>query len=533
MPKRSPRNPGAISAHPPKSKSNPSIPSAVGKMPRVQFAANAENNANSCPRTNHTPQTTPAKQINPSHHPASTPHQSNIPSNSIPNESSNIPFITPPCYAKAKNKEDNTRNPTKPDPQNDREKRMNTRQIYAEIARTLAKGEPIAQATVIETKGSTPRKSGSLMLVHRNGTLSGTIGGGCGEADVIRTAKLALQDGLPRQVQADLTEDISREAEGVCGGTLEVFIEPWQPRHLALAKALTAHHDGNQHVIMHQVIDGSPATLRGARLLTDAQGRILEDPHHLQEHLPEYPFNDANPSSSAPAAASSVPSNPGEEPPRLRTITKQRADQHAEQDTKQNAKQDANWKVYTEHWTPQPQLLIVGAGHIAEPLEAFARACSFATTVIDDRRLYANRERFPQAERVVCGPILEVMQQIALSTQSYVVLVTRGHTLDLDALKVLIERPEKPAYVGMIGSKRRIAAVFTLLDEEGYPQDRFAHVRAPIGLSIGAETPEEIAVCIAAELIAVRRQAGSDNRPLSLLSRQERRRSQQEVASPA
>ena len=132
----------------------------------------------------------------------------------------------------------------------------------------------------------------------------------------------------------------------------------------------------------------------------------------------------------------------------------------------------------------------------------------------DDRTLFANRQRFPDATQVVCGPILDVVREINLNPHTYLVLVTRGHTLDMDALRVVIDRGEKLAYLGMIGSTRRIRAVFQLLEEGGYAREKFEHVRAPVGLDIGAETPAEIAVCIVAEMVAVKRGAGSDTRPL-------------------
>ncbi len=175
-------------------------------------------------------------------------------------------------------------------------------------------------------------------------------------------------------------------------------------------------------------------------------------------------------------------------------------------------------QVYSERWDPQPSLVIVGAGHIAEPLEQVARIAGFRTVVVDDRRLFANRERFPEAHQVVCGPILEVCRDIELSRHHYVVLVTRGHTLDMDALRVFIDREAPLAYLGMIGSKRRVGAVFQLLEEEGYGREAFEHVYAPIGLNIGAETPAEIAISVLAEMIAVRRRAGEDTRSLVRIS---------------
>jgi xanthine dehydrogenase accessory factor len=142
----------------------------------------------------------------------------------------------------------------------------------------------------------------------------------------------------------------------------------------------------------------------------------------------------------------------------------------------------------------------------------------FRTVVVDDRTLFANRERFPAAHQVVCGPILDVCREIELSPHHYFVLVTRGHVLDMDALRVLIDRREPVAYLGMIGSKRRVSAVFELLEQEGYARELFRHVYAPIGLNIGAETPAEIAVSVMAEIIAVRRQVRDDTTSLVRLT---------------
>lgn len=131
--------------------------------------------------------------------------------------------------------------------------------------------------------------------------------------------------------------------------------------------------------------------------------------------------------------------------------------------------------------------------------------------------MFANRERFPGASEVVCGPILHTLQQMPLSPRTFMVLVTRGHTLDMDALRVVVERGAPLAYLGMIGSVRRVRAVFDLLAREGIPRERLGDVRAPIGLDIGAETPAEIAIAILAEMIAVLRESGPDTRAMSLI----------------
>ncbi len=361
---------------------------------------------------------------------------------------------------------------------------MNHRDVYQEIENELRAGKPVVQATVIQTRGSTPRKEGSTMLVKTDGTLYGTIGGGCGEAGVIQKAKLSLLDGQFREELADLTEDISMESEAVCGGTLRVFIEPWKPEPtaIALAEELKTLAAKDQPVVVHQVVKSAGGTAVGRRIVQSVSGERL---------LPT-----GNPGNTVPSADPGVPlpMAPDKKPTQVT--------------------QAGGYEIYTERWDPTPTLVIVGAGHIAEPLEALGRMCGFYTVVVDDRRLFANRQRFPQATDVVCGPILDVVRQLELTPQTYLVLVTRGHTLDMDALKVLIERNEPVAYVGMIGSTRRIRAVFELLEQQDFPRERFRHVHAPIGLNIGAETPAEIAVSILGEMIAHRHNAGEDTRPL-------------------
>ncbi len=154
-------------------------------------------------------------------------------------------------------------------------------------------------------------------------------------------------------------------------------------------------------------------------------------------------------------------------------------------------------------------LLIVGAGHIAVPLARLGTICDFQVTVLDDRPQFANAQRFPEADNVIAADFIPSLQKLRqagrLDSRTYIALVTRGHQYDVDCLTEVLD--DELAYVGMIGSKRRIRAVFELLQKEsGLPKSRFEHVRAPIGLNIGAQTPAEIAVCIMAEIINSYRQ---------------------------
>jgi xanthine dehydrogenase accessory factor len=167
-----------------------------------------------------------------------------------------------------------------------------------------------------------------------------------------------------------------------------------------------------------------------------------------------------------------------------------------------------SWHLFIEPVSPTPELVIVGAGHIARALCRIAVMLGFNVVVLDDRPEFASKNWFPDALSVRVIDFSDAFHGVRITPFSFVVLVTRGHKYDYDCIFQLLERKERPAYLGMIGSRRRVRATFEALVRDGVGVDRLAHVRAPIGLDIGAETPEEIALAIAAEIIAVRRGRG-------------------------
>ena len=189
-------------------------------------------------------------------------------------------------------------------------------------------------------------------------------------------------------------------------------------------------------------------------------------------------------------------------------------------------------KVFVDVQVQPPHLIIVGAGHIAVPLASIAATCDFAVTVLDDRPQYAHPARFPTAQRVIAGPFRPELAALRGTTgfdkHTYIVLVTRGHQHDVDCLVEVLDDPM--AYIGMIGSQRRIRAVFDLLEQEqGIAPEKFDRIYAPVGLDIGARTPAEIAVCIMAEMINVMRQGPAI--PKSQQIRQERQTRRERVAA--
>ena len=174
-------------------------------------------------------------------------------------------------------------------------------------------------------------------------------------------------------------------------------------------------------------------------------------------------------------------------------------------------------ELYVERVTPPDELVLVGAGHIAQPLSRIGALLGFRVTVVDDRPDFARRDRFPDADRVVVADFADPFAGIPIGPRSHVVLVTRGHRYDYDCVRALARAGAQPAYVGMIGSRRRVRAAYEQLAAEGFDEDRLARIHAPIGLDIGAETPAEIAVAIAAEMILAAR--GGTGEPLGERSR--------------
>ena len=253
--------------------------------------------------------------------------------------------------------------------------------LFEQIVQLRRDGKRAALATIVHTNGSIPSYESSRMLVREDGTISGTIGGGCVEAEVWAAAKEVIRNEAPRKMVFNLNNEASYDNGLICGGTLEVFVEP-----------------------------------------------IL----------------------------------------------------------------------------PQPTLYIFGGGHVSMALAHTAHSAGFAIGVIDDRESFANAQRFPMARKIYTS-FEEAFDKLRPNASSYLVIVTRGHRDDMRVLAWAVKTAAR--YIGMIGSKRKVLSVYKALAAEGIPMEQFDRVHAPVGLEIGALTPEEIAISIAAELIAVRRNA--------------------------
>jgi len=248
------------------------------------------------------------------------------------------------------------------------------------LVEVLQNNKPAAVATVVRTRGASPREAGAKMLVYPDGSIVGSVGGGEMELRVIAAAKDALRDGKPRYLDMTLSNE-QRGDPMICGGEMEIFVEP-----LTLA----------------------------------------------------------------------------------------------------------------------PTLVLVGAGHIGAAVAQLAKLNGFRVVVLDDRAEFVTPENFPHADERIAGDIAEKIRAIDITPQTYVVLVTRAHTLDAALLGAVVEKDA--AYIGMLGSERRVLTVKNLLKQKGVSEAALARVHAPIGIPIQAETPQEIAVSIMAEIIQVKRQ---------------------------
>lgn len=170
-------------------------------------------------------------------------------------------------------------------------------------------------------------------------------------------------------------------------------------------------------------------------------------------------------------------------------------------------------ELYVERWSPRPEIVIVGAGHVARPLATVGRLLDFRVTVLDDRPELATRERFPDADRVIVADFERPFADVAVGPRTSLVLVTRGHRHDYDCLRALAATGTEPSYVGMIGSRRRVRAAFEQLAAEGVDAVWLSRIHAPLGLDIGAESPAEIAIAVGAEIVLASH--GGSGRPLS------------------
>ncbi len=361
-------------------------------------------------------------------------------------------------------------------------------QIWAEALRTLERGQPFALATVVNVRGSTPREVGAKMIVREDGQF-GTIGGGCGEAEVFRKARVLLEEKNERGArlaEVDLTGDFDQREIGTCGGIMDVFVDLWSPaRDLQIARRLADAADRSAPGALLTVVDAG-SRCRNA-------GRVA----HVYRS-PRFGARDAGPIDLPAAGFAQIVERTTDAIPTLLEV-----DGAGGMQPVTRLEPNGGVRLFVDPIVGAQRLIIVGAGHIAVPLCALGAMLGFHVTVIDDRASFANRERFPRADEIIVKPFTDAIDSLALDGHCYLVSVTRGHSFDEEVVRAALMQP--CGFVGMIGSRRRVKATLERIGESGVPKERLADVHAPLGVAIGGETPEEIAISIIAEIIRERR----------------------------
>lgn len=353
--------------------------------------------------------------------------------------------------------------------------------MFGQVKQFMEEGETLAIATIVSTLGSTPREVGAKMVVTASGEILGTVGGGCGEAEVRREAVQVIRTRKPAMVRVELMDDIESNSPAVCGGILNVFVDPWWKDPSATCGKLADE--------LLQVAKDGVAAVMATVIKAENCGDVASGEKCLiRDGIPK---------------AGNIRNGD-----LLQEVLKQAEIRLRREESRQvtldlpGTEQKA--EVFFEVLPAIRKVIIVGAGHLAIPLVKFSKILGFHTTVLDDRVMYANRDRFPDVDEVLVGDMAETLRGIEITPQTYVVLITRGHQFDEPCLREIIHSPAK--YIGMIGSKRRIKACFIRFrDEDGIPEELLKRVYAPIGLDIKAESPEEIALSIVSEMVKVRR----------------------------
>ena len=355
--------------------------------------------------------------------------------------------------------------------------------VYTKAIELLGREESSVLATIIRLTGSGPRGAGTKFLILEDGSYAGTIGGGLLEARVLEAAKKVFGARAPRRLSLNLMGKDVAETDMICGGDVEVFLEPLasenQDQIQSFKKILDIHKRG------------------GAGLLVT----VVNVDRWEKGVVPRvFLLPDVKPVGNLPgikAAAEELAKN-------MPFWLKQREPQLVV------SRDDLGGSVelFVEPILSDPVLYIFGGGHVSAQIIPLASRVGFKVEVIDDRPEFADARKFPDASRVHLFPFEGVLDKIPVDESSYLVIVTRGHIHDKSVLEQCLKT--KARYIGMIGSRRKKAMIYEKLLEEGFTKADLDRVHAPIGLEIGAETPEEIAVSIVAELIQVR--AGKEKR---------------------
>ena len=354
--------------------------------------------------------------------------------------------------------------------------------IIKEIAELKQRGERGALASLVWSTGSIPMSDRAKMIVGEDGRIIGTIGGGCLEAEVLSAGRQVLQKGENHLLRYTMTEKQAGESGLNCGGTVRIFTELLDPAQGSdfYGRVLSARCERKGSVLATLLSRRSGAGgrlwlgLDGARIGTlgseAADRQVVEklDEVLTRERglLCELDLDEAE--------AQGLELAPGEKA-----------------------------EVFIEPFLPEPVLYVFGGGHVGGQICALAKNVGFRVVIVDDRPSFASSARHPTADEGLVADMDEIFDQLPLDDQSYIVAATRGHQHDEIVVEEAIKRPAR--YIGMLGSERKKLMLWKRIEDRGGDRGRLEGVFAPLGVNIGADTPEEIAVSTVAELIKVRR----------------------------
>lgn len=350
--------------------------------------------------------------------------------------------------------------------------------IIKKLISILDSGKDGALAVITGVTGSAPRAAGTKMIVTADQNIYGTIGGGLGEEIVRRECLKALATKSSFKYRINLTGAVAAGEGMICGGIMDVFIDyiskdDEYTRNILAGYAESLQNNENPVLVTITGIGGANGIPLGRKMVMWAGGDVLGD-------LGSGEIN--NFAISAVDGAGKI------NKPRLVDFP---------------LDGNSGVQLFINPGLVNPEIIILGGGHIALPLVKIASLLGFRVVVVDDRPEFADNNRFPEADRVICDSFDRAVAGLDIGPGSYPVIVTRGHEHDRDCLREIIKHPA--AYIGMIGSRRKVKFVMEQLAKEGIPPEKLAAVFSPIGLDIGAETPEEIALSIMAEIVSVYR----------------------------
>lgn len=346
------------------------------------------------------------------------------------------------------------------------------RHVVRQLADTLRNEQPVAYCRLVETRGSTPQKAGAMMLVFPDGSQAGTLGGGCVEAEVKRRALAVLQSGEAQVASFQLDSDYGWDDGLICGGRMQILIDPMR--------------SSDSQNYFQKLID---AIERGVgvteAVVFDTEASDLTSPS-------SYLFN------AEDELIATLYTGGAAEPPTL-----------VRDELRSLASRPRPYATHGIGYLPTQarcRLLIVGGGHVGKAVGDLAADLQFDVWIVDDREDIVSEERFPRAERRISGNIDQILPNLEITPDTYCLIITRGHNHDEQALYHLAERGA--AYVGLIGSRRKIKMIFDDLVQEGISEEALERVYAPLGIDIGSQTVPEIAVSICAELVSHRNRNG-------------------------